>query len=132
MATQLTVEKLMKLLSSANVESRPSRLLDADEYKYRERILTEKLNKYLDILQTSYWPLLSEYAPHAVRHGSLWDLVVSLRREEAESGARDLGQLADYLVTLGGVVNCLHRIEGRPKLNIIYCEITYDDPAMEG
>ncbi len=126
MTTTFTIDKLTKLLSSAIVETQAARPLDIKEYLYREQILTMRRDKYLDILRVNYWAQLSKYAPSAMRQGSLWDVVICLRREESTTAARDLGQLANYLIRLGSIFSCLRHIERRLSMDITYREIIYE------
>lgn len=127
MSTDLTVERLIELVTSKVPAHKTQLRLSVDLYKTRKEFLTKKLEHHTKMIQTNYWTIITKFVSDNVTTKTTpIKFLTELRKMEMTTGNRAVDVLYNYLLEISVIAYNLRVLEENVENSIEYDEQVYE------
>jgi hypothetical protein len=127
MSADLTVERLIELVSSKAPAHKTQLRLSVDLYKTRKEFLNKKLEHHTKMIQTNYWPIITKFVSDNVTTKTTpIKFLTELRKMELATGNRAIDVLYNYLLEISVIAYNLRVLEENVENSIEYDEQVYE------
>ena len=127
MSTDLTVERLIELVTSKVPAHKTQLRLSTDLYKTRKEFLNKKLEHHTKIIQTNYWSIITKFVnDNVTAKTTSIKFLADLRKMEMATGNRAIDVLYNYLLEVSVIAYNLRVLEENVENSIEYDEQVYE------
>jgi len=127
MSTDLTIERLIKLVTSNTPAHKTQSRISVDLYKTRKEFLNGKLEHIVKIIQTNYWPFISKFVnDNVTTKTTSVKFLTSLRKTGFATSSRAADVLYNYLLEVSVIAYYLRVLEENVENSIEYDEQVYE------